>query len=186
MKEAENILRIFKETKIAIEKKDTYKLKLLSNQTNNTVARTHDPDNIAVAVIIYSIEKILEREKYKNYSGWNKFYKNINIYIDKSIEFLEKNNEKEFSKCLKLIRKEIDNLSGELKKYIQDVFRKASVNKASKIYEHGISMEKTANLLGITLWELVNYVGQKDFEGIHKKEPLLIKSRIKLAMDMFE
>jgi hypothetical protein len=186
MQEVENILRIFKETKKAVEKKDTYQLKILSDQTNNTASRTHDLDNIAIAVIIYSIEKILEREEYRKYPKWENFYKNLKFHIDRAIIYLKKNNEEEFSKCLKEIRKEMGHFSGKLKGYIKDVLRKASVNKASKIYEHGISMERTANLLGITLWELADYIGQKESLEINNEKDFSVKSRIKLAMEMFE
>jgi len=44
-----------------LKAKDTLKLKQLSDQTNNTASRTQDSDNIAVAVIVYSLGKILER-----------------------------------------------------------------------------------------------------------------------------
>jgi hypothetical protein len=186
MQEVKNILRIFKETKKAIEKKDTYKLKLLSDQTNNTASRTNDLDNIAIAVIIYSIEKILEREKYKNSPRWNNFYNKLKFHINQSIIYLKNNNEEKFSNCLKEIRKEMENFSGKLKNYIEDIFRKAKINKASKIYEHGISMERTANLLGVTLWELANYIGEKEIIEINDKKDFSVKSRIKLAMEMFE
>jgi hypothetical protein len=77
-------------------------------------------------------------------------------------------------------------LSGNLKKYIQDVFRKASINEASKIYEHGISMEKTAKLLGITMFELAGYAGQTGISDVPESKTLDVRSRIKLAMEMFE
>ena len=64
MQEKENILRIFKETKEAIEQEDNIKLKELSDQTIHTASMSQDPDNIAVAVIIYSLSKIIEREEY--------------------------------------------------------------------------------------------------------------------------
>ena len=47
MQERENILRIFQETKAAVERGDSAKIKNLSNQTNNTAALTNDADNIA-------------------------------------------------------------------------------------------------------------------------------------------
>ncbi|GAI40255.1 unnamed protein product, partial [marine sediment metagenome] len=47
MQEEGNILRIFEETKEAIEKEDTVKLKELSNQTIHTASLSQDPDNIA-------------------------------------------------------------------------------------------------------------------------------------------
>jgi len=185
MQEKENVLRILEETKEAIKKNDTFKIKQLSNQTNNTASRTHDPDNIAVAVIVYSLGKILEREEYKNYPGWKKFYNDTLVYLDKTIDSLKKDDEKGVSKSLESIRNEINLLSGKLKKYIQDVFRKASINKASKIYEHGISMEKTAKLLGITMFELAGYAGQTGVSDAPESKTLGVKQRIKLAMEVF-
>jgi len=147
MQEKDNVLRIFQETKEAILDGDTAKIKTLSNQTINTASLTHDPDNIAVAIIVYSLSKILEREDYKKLSGWNNFYKTYINVIDKIIPAIKKSDDKNIRENLKLIRQAINKLSGKLKTYIKDVFRKARINKASKIYEHGISMEKTAKLL---------------------------------------
>jgi hypothetical protein len=186
MEEVKNILKIFEEAKKAIKENNTAKLKSLSNQTNNTASRTHDPDNIAVAVIIYSLGKILERENYRNYFNWEKFYKNLLIYFDKEINALKNNNEKEISKTLKLIRGTISNLSRKLKIYISDVFRKAQINKALKIYEHGISLEKTANLLGITMFELANYSGQKKSFSFLEEKAQSVRKRIKIAENMFK
>jgi len=185
MQEGKNLLDILEQTKKAIQKEDTATIKNLSDRTNNTVAKTHDPDNITLAVIIYAMSKIIERRQYRNYPGWNKFYKNVNVYFDKLIYCLRQKNEECFSETLKLIRAEIDNLSGKLRRYIQDVFRKAEINKASKIYEHGISLEKTAKLLGITMYEVAGYSGQSGIidETINK---ISAKSRIKIAMEFFK
>jgi len=186
MKEVDNILRIFEEVKEAIKKEDVINLKELSNQTVHTASITQDPDNIATAVIIYSLSKIIERKKYQKYPGWDKFYTAIIAAIDDSIESLRKKDEKKLKKDLELVGKAIDKLSGNLKKYIQDVFRGASINKASRIYEHGISMEKTAKLLGITVWELADYAGKTGISDVSESKTLDIRSRIKLAMEMFE
>jgi hypothetical protein len=105
--------------------------------------------------------------------------------IDKSILSLKKNDDEGFKEALKEIREGIDNLSGDLKKNIQNVFRKASINKASKVYEHGISMEKTSKLLGITMFDLATYAGQTDISDVKLSRTDDVKSRIKLAMRMF-
>ncbi|RLG15973.1 hypothetical protein DRN69_02110 [Candidatus Pacearchaeota archaeon] len=187
MKERDNILRIFQETKEAIKKGDSAKIKGLSDQTINTASLTHDPDNIAVAVIVYSLSKILERKEYKKLPGWERFYKAYIKAIDKIISALKKDDEKKVRENLKLIRKEIGKLSGKLKKYIQDVFTKAKINKASKIYEHGISMEKTASLLGITMFDLAQYAGQKEeISEQREAKTMEVRERIKLAMEMFK
>lgn len=186
MQEKENILRIFQEAKIAINNNDSVKLKELSNQTNNTASLTQDPDNIAVAVAVYSISKIIERTEYKNFPGWKDFYKVIVSAVDNSIIAIKKNDDKKLSESLISIRKAVSKLSGKLKSYIQDVFRKAEINKASKIYEHGISMEKTASLLGITMFELASYAGQKPDADVSLTKTIDVKSRIKTAMEMFK
>ena len=157
MQEKENILRIFLEVRDALSGRDSSKIKSLSNQTINTASLTHDPDNIAVAVIVYSMSKILEREKYKEFPEWKKIYDLYNDKVNKIIESLKKNNDAEVRKYLESMRITISSSSEKLKDYIKDVFRKAEINKASRIYEHGISMEKTAKLLGISMYELAGY-----------------------------
>lgn len=187
MQERENVLRILQETKDAINNDNSVKLKELSDQTIHTASITQDPDNIAVAVAVYSLSKIVERKKYQEFPGWKDFYKNLVFLVDDSISALKKNNDKKVKDNLTSIRKLISNLSGKLKDYIQDVFRKAQINKASKIYEHGISLEQTANLLGITMFELMAYAGQKpETSEAPLTKTLDIKSRIKTVTDLFK
>jgi hypothetical protein len=186
MQEADNVLRILKETKIALEKNDSFTLKGLSNQTINTASLAQDPDNIAVAVIVYSLSKIIERINYRQLPGWKKFYKNLLLYLDKSIQDIEEKKYDKFREDFKNIRGSIENLSGKLKKYVKEVFRNADINKASRIYEHGISMEQTASLFGVSLYDLANYAGKTGISDVPENYTNDTKSRIKLAMEMFE
>lgn len=187
MQEKENILRILEETKSALKEDNAFKLKELSNQTIHTASITQDSDNIAVAVIVYSLSKILERKEYAKFEGWNNFYKTIIVLIDDSIKYLKRNYKNKLKESLEGIRKAISELSGNLKLYIQDVFRKAEINKASKIYEHGISMEKTSKLLGITMFELASYAGQKqNFSQPPLSKTVELKTRIKMVEDIFK
>ncbi len=178
MQEVDNILEILEGTKVALKEKDVLKLKELSNQTNNTASKTQDSDNIAVAVIVYSLAKIIER-------GYAKNLGDINRKIDSVIQGIKKKDDGLVKKSLRELRAEIGKSSGRMKKYIGDVFRKASINKASKIYEHGVSMENTAKLLGITVWELANYAGQTDISDAPEGKTLRVKERIKIAKDIF-
>jgi hypothetical protein len=185
MYERENILRIFQETKEAVLEEDSAKIKDLSNQTTNSASLTHDPDNIAAAVVVYSLSKIIERQDYKKLPGWDKFYKIYLESIDKIINSLKEGDDKGYREGIKKIREGINKLSGKLKERIQDVFRDASINKASRIYEHGTSMERTAKLLGITLYELASYAGEKEPPEIPKIKEIDVKTRIKTAMEIF-
>jgi len=187
MQEKENVLRILKETIVAISKNNPIKLKELSNQTVHTASITQDPDNIAVAVAVYSLSKIIERKEYQTLPGWEEFYQTIISAMNNSITAIEKDDDKKLTNSLLSIQKAVSKLSGKLKDYIQDVFRKAEINKASKIYEHGISMEKTASLLGITMFELASYAGQKpEISDIPLSQSIDVKTRIKTAMEMFK
>lgn len=186
MQEANNVLRILKETKVALERNDSFTLKSLSNQTINTASLVQDPDNIAVAVIVYSLSKIIERVNYRELTGWKKFYGNLLLYLDKSIQDIEEKKYDKFREDFKNIRGSIENLSGKLKKYVKEVFRNADINKASRIYEHGISMEQTASLFGISLYDLATYAGRTGIPDVPENYTMNTKSRIKLAMEMFE
>ena len=185
MQEKENILRIMEETKGAIAKGDAVAIKNLSNQTINTASLTQDPDNVTVAVIVYSLSKILERQNYHELPGWKTFYTAFTSAIDGTIAGLKRNDEKVVENHLEKIRVAISKLSGKLKIYIKDVFRKARINKASRIYEHGISLGQTAKLLGITQFELASYAGQTGIPDAPLGQTLSTKSRIKFAMDLF-
>ena len=187
MQEKENILKILEGTKASIQKGDAVTIKNLSNQTTNTAALTHDPDNIAIAVIVYSISKLLERQDYQKLPGWKEFHDAFFKCIDNAIISIKSNDPTKIKNSLNCLRNSLIKVSGSLKKYIQDIFRKASINKASRIYEHGISMEKTANLLGITMFELASYAGQREqFSEVPMIKGINVKSRIKLAMDLFK
>lgn len=185
MQEKDHILRIFEETKAAMKKEDIGKLKELSSQTVHSASTSQDAESIGTAIVVYSLSKIIERKKYQQYPDWSNFYKAVSSAIDNIIIALKKDDEKKFKESLKLFREAIGKLSGNLKMYIQDVFRKASINKASRIYEHGISMEKTAKLLGITMFELAEYAGQTGISDVFENKTLEVKSRIKLAEEMF-
>jgi hypothetical protein len=185
MKEADNLLRILKETKEAIKTEDGVKLKELSNQTIHTASISQDPDNIAIAVIIYALGKIIERKNYQDYRNWDSFFDNFTICLNRAIIALEKGQDEYLRDQIKCIRKQISGLSGGLRKHIQDVFRRAEINKASRIYEHGISMEQTAKLLGISVWELAEYSGETGISDVNLSITLPEKTRIKNALEFF-
>jgi len=79
----------------------------------------------------------------------------------------------------------VKGLSEELKRNVSDVFMKARINKASKIYEHGISMEATSKLLGVSIWELAEYTGQTNISDANYNKTIDIKKRVKTAMEFF-
>ncbi len=185
MEERGHILSILKKVKLSLEDKNYVKIKSLSNRLIHSSSIDQNPDVIAIAVIIYALSKLIERENYKTEKNWSNFYRNYVKGIGNLIIALEKNDILKFRNEIELIRNLIQNLSGNLKNYITDVFRRAEINKASRIYEHGISMEKTAKILGISLWELAEYVGRTRIGDVNLGITMPIMKRIKLAEEIF-
>jgi len=186
LEEVENILVILEQAKKAIQKEEIVEIKDLSNQTIHTASIYQDPDNISLAVVLYALSKILERSNYRDYKEWPKFQKFYEESIERAILALKR-------KDLDLYREQIDNireyekkLSGNFKEHLEEVFRKAQINKASRLYEHGVSLEKTAKILGVTLWELNNYVGKTGIADVNLAYTMDIEDRIKIAQEIFK
>jgi len=185
MIEKGHILKVLKKVQGCLEREDYVKIKHLSNQVIHKASIDQDPDIIALAVIIYSLSKLIERESYKDEENWTSFYSDFLKNIKDMIQALEKKNVEEFRNEIDQNRRLIQGLSGDLKHYIQDVFRRARVNKASRIYEHGISMEKTARILGISMWELAEYAGRTRVGDVNLGVTIPIKQRVKIAQEVF-
>jgi hypothetical protein len=181
-----NISRILKESKQAILVKDWMKLKNLSNQTIHSATIHQDPVNIVIAVLVYSFSKVLERESYQRMKEWDLFYKYILENWDLMINASQKNKKQELLNYAGEIRNYLNNMTGNLGEYIKDIFRKAEINKAFKLYEHGISSAQTAELLGISLWDLASYIGQSNIYETHVNNKISEKQRIKLIEDFFK
>lgn len=186
MQERENLLDILQKTKQAVKQEDVVLIKELSNRTIHSASIYSDIDNIAVAVIVYAISKIVERKEYHGYKEWPDFFQAVMNGLDAAMGALKQNDKIKFRNSLTEIRKRIGKISGKLHDYIEDVFRKAQINKASRIYEHGVSMQQTADMLGITIFELAEYAGKTGIADVDLSITRNIKERIKIAEEVFK
>lgn len=181
-----NILEILESALRAIQKGDLKALKELSNMTIHTASIIQDHHSISVAVLIYALAKMYERSRYERYSGWQEFCKDCVERLERAHEELNQGDDERFSETIKQYLAEIDKLDKKLKEYIHDVLLKARISKGSRLYEHGISMERTAYLLGITQYELMGYVGQTHIPDIKIKVLIPAKERMNVARGLFK
>ena len=184
--EKKNIIGILDNSIKAVRKDNYLMLKELSDKTIHSASIYQDQDCISIAVIIYSLSKIFERRKYHEYGDWDLFYKTCLKSLTLAKENFQKERMEDYRKNLRDINTVIDRLESNLKKYIKEVFRKAMINKASRIYEHGISMQRTAELLGISEWELSEYAGRTGISDVNLSITMDIKTRIEKAMELFQ
>jgi hypothetical protein len=184
MKEAAAILEIIRKSRRAIDEDNPRELKYLSNQVISSAAISQDPDNTILAVLIYSLGKIFERDHYRKMEGWEGIRAAIIKNLDLAAKSLEKENLKNFRIYIGRLRNAINKISSDLKQYITDVFEKAKINKAFKLYEHGLSSEQTAAMLGVSLWDLAGYIGQSTVGEAKVAMSMPVADRIKIAEDI--
>lgn len=185
MEEAEHLINVISAAKENLILHDTERLVELSNQTIHTASSHQDEGCITLAVIIYTLSKLIERKDFEKIKNWERFVKRFNSFMDLAIVSLKEDKEEKYHKYLEMARKTLASISINLKPYIKEVLRKAAINKASKIYEHGISMGKTAKMLGITNWELSEYTGQKNISDNPFNESINVKKRAEIALEFF-
>ncbi len=184
MEEPSHVIEVLKRTQLALQARDAQQLRALSDQTIHCASYVQDSGSITIAVMVYALSKLIERNDQARIKNWNTFVRKFNAWIDLAIKTIKEKENEEYEVYLEQARKSLVFVSGNLKPYIQEVFLKASINKASRIYEHGISSGKTAQLLGITQWELSEYLGQRKTDET-TYSTINIKQRARTALDFF-
>ena len=106
--------------------------------------------------------------------------------LEGAITNLGKDNIEGFQDNINNILNIIDKLESHLKNYIQEVIEKAKIHRASRIHEHGISVERTAKLLGISSWELMDYIGKTGISDVELSQTKTAKERLKLVREIFK
>jgi predicted transcriptional regulator len=182
MEEREHIASVLKQASQALKQEDVAVLKEISNQTVHCSSCFQDPGTTAMAVVIYALSKLIERKESLNIKRWSETSKKIQSYLLLAQGAVKDEKEQVFEGYMESIRTTLTSLSINLKPYVQDILQKASVNKANKIYEHGISLGKTAQLLGLSQWDLSTYTSQRD-DPYHATIPT--KKRAQIALEFF-
>jgi len=181
-----DILNVIKESLVAIKEENVLKLRSLSDQTIHSSSIFQDENTISIAIVSYSLSKVFERKRYKMYNDWKIFYETCVNNLNKAKESLEKNNINDYKTFIKNILNVIEKLSSNLKKYVKEVIEKAEIVKGSRLYEHGISIGRTAELLGISKWELMDYAGKTGIADVEESKSLPIDNRLKFARSLFQ
>lgn len=162
-KEIAHLIDVLAQIQTALEQSDSYQLHQLSDQTLHTASIYQHTDTLAVAVIAYSLHKLVTRKDRMPGKEWASFIKKFNTELEKARASLQELDENECTRHLDHAKELLETSAGKrMGDYVQELLKKASINKATKVYEHGISLSRTAHLLGLNQWELAEYIGQRD------------------------
>ena len=177
-KDITNVLNGLIEVLKLKEEADISKIKELSNHVIHNASIFQDEDSISVAVLIYSLSKIIEREQ-RDFD-----YGRLLNMLGSCTANLSKNDEESFRKSVKVIFSFIRTIDEKLKLYIYEVINQAQIKKGCKLCEHGVSVARSAEVLGISQWELMRYLGKTTLMDKFS-EPVNVANRLKIARSLF-
>jgi len=180
----QDIISIIKEALAAIKQNDTEKLREISNHTIHNASIYQDKNSTSIAVIIYSLSKIFEKQEYKEYKNWKDFCMKCIKNLEQAKYNLTMDQVGRYNSNIKTLLRLISEIEQQLGMFITEVLKQAQIKKASRIYEHGISIGRTAELLGISQWELMTYVGQTKIAEM-APETKSVKERLKFTRQLF-
>ena len=157
---------------------DIIQIKELSNHVIHNASVFQDEDSVSVAILIYSLSKIIERKQRE--MDYNKILSMLNSCIS----YLKNNQDDAFRKSMKNIFDFIRTMDQKLRLYIHEVINQAQIKKGCKLCEHGISVARAAEVLGISQWELMHYIGKTTLID-QFSEPVNVSKRLKIARSLF-
>ncbi|MFH1376532.1 MAG: hypothetical protein ABIH25_02755 [Candidatus Woesearchaeota archaeon] len=181
-----DIISALKESITAIKKNDLALLREQSNEILNNTLIYQDKSSISLAVIIYSIFKILEKKSYTKYKDWNIFKVNIIKSLRASQEFLEKGDLESYYERIKAVMEDLNAIEKDMGLFIEHIINSSKIKKASQISIHGLSGGRVAEMLGISQWELMSYIGQnKEFTETPYNISKSVLERVAYAKKIF-
>jgi len=154
-----------------------FELRELSNHTIHNASIFQDEDSVSIAVIIYSLSKIIAHDLRRK----GRF---IDL-LERAGKFMRTNRIDEYRTITKKIMGLISSIDSRFSRYVDDVITQAQIKKGSKIYDHGISLGQAASILGISQWELMQYAGHTRTADAGYERPDVIE-KIKFTRRLFE
>jgi hypothetical protein len=165
-----DILNVLRASVEIVKNNELLKLREISDHVIHNASVFQDKDSITIAVTIYALSKMQAIKK-----DIGRF---ALIHLINAVDFLERGEEEKYEDEMKNIMQDISKNDEKTKFYIQEVFELAQIKKGSKMFEHGISMGQVADSLGISLWDLMEYIGKTRIADQLETKPDLLNKLI--------
>lgn len=175
-----DILSVLRQAVFLIEKQDFIDLKELSSHVIHNASVMQDQDSLQAAVAVFALSKILVRAD----EAGKDIAKEIRIYLIKAVNYLDKNDDNSYRNEVKGIFREMSKREKKLFLYIQNAIEKANIVKGSDIYRHGISIGRAAEILGISQWDLMSFIGKTRIAD--EEEVPYFPERLEFAKSLFK
>jgi len=159
------------------EEKNVIKLRNLSNHTIHNASVFQDDCSVSIAVVIYALSKIIERKQ--NILN----YKHSIKHLEKARKSLKNDELHNFERAMRRLLAEISRVDLKLELYITEVIKEAQIKKGCKLCEHGLSTAKASEVIGVSQWDLMGYLGNTQIKDDTKSVD--VRTRLKLARGLF-
>lgn len=160
--------------------------KKISEKAINIASIFQEKTTISLAVIAYALYKMLSHpNEFNDQKVRQKLKKPLEDLRDMIKDY---KSESDIQKKVTEVFDSINAFDVKFKKFIEDVIFFAKIKKGSKIHEGGLSIARSAQLLGVSRWDILNYVGKLDYEDSDFKSKTYEKEetkRLELARGIF-
>ncbi|MBT5022643.1 hypothetical protein HOK51_06325 [Candidatus Woesearchaeota archaeon] len=174
----QDILEVLKKAQLFLKDNRYKDMKKLSEVTITDASIFQDHNSITIAVIIYAVSKLMEQKI------TTEFFEQMESLLNAAEQFLRSDDIKGYQDSIENIGFLISTFDDKFRMYIEKVMEKSQVKKASGIHSGGISIARTAQMLGIGQWELMSYVGKTK---VHDEFDVSsdVKTRINFVRSLF-
>lgn len=159
------------------EERDAADLRELSNHTLHNSSIFQDEDSISIMVLVYSLSKLIERQEGKM------AYSTLLALLGSAKKNLQEDKTDAYRANIRKLFDFISTIDNKLNLYIGEVINQAQIKKGTKLYAHGISLARASEILGVSQWDLMSYVGNTTLTDINGG--IGLKERINYARSLF-
>ncbi|MBN2566951.1 hypothetical protein JXB02_02600 [Candidatus Woesearchaeota archaeon] len=154
---------------------DIFELRDISNFTIHNASIYQDKDSTSAAILVYALSKLADRKI--------SFGKEFTRPITRFTDLLKKDDLIGYRKRVIALFKHVESIDARLRYYIDEVVRLAQIKKGSKLYDHGISLAQSSEVLGISQWDLMDYIGATTVGEPDSREN--VGARLRFTRDLF-
>lgn len=176
----EDILNVLNRTMDALKSGNFIIIDELSNHTIHDASIYQDEDSISTAILVYALAKVVQRCSEQSCPA-----PIVVPALNKAKEALLRDKDSLFHAAFTEAFDIISKQDEKLKLYVEEVLSKARIKKGSKLAEHGLSIGRIADMLGISQWEIYSYVG-KTMMSEREETQMTATKRLQMAREMFK
>ncbi len=162
---------------LALEEKRFDELQKLSNQTIHNSSIFQDQYSIELAISVYSLNKILEQKPELSHEFEHLF--------QLALEQIKTANMSGYDQIIKEILTTISQREKNFQRNIRHIIQQAKIQKGSALYYHGLTLAQSAQALGISQWELYNYIGKTRINDDGTDSVQNLRKRLAYARSLF-